>query len=1548
VEHADREFIPSAWASESGVVDRVRRKTEEALASYAADPLLVQEHANKELGTAQGGYGRRQIYELVQNAADELIDQAGGSVKVLLTDRALYCANEGSPISEAGVNAILMSDLSVKRGNEIGRFGLGFKSVLAITRRPLFLSRSGSFRFDPGEAEAMIRAIVPDAERIPYLRTAIAVDPTAEATQDEVLLELMRWATTVVKLPLDEPASEWLHADLADFPAEFLLFSPHVGRVVLEDRTQGVYREVLVRSEDETCFLSEHGREQAWRLFRVDHVPSPAALEDAGEIARRDQVPVIWAVPQDGLRGRGRFWAFFPTSMETTLTGIINAPWKTNEDRQNLLPGPFNEELLDVVAQLVVDGIPALATVDDPGRVFDILPARGREAPSWADTRITSSIYEKASERPSIPDQDGELVLPDTLRLPPDDLPPEALAHWASYEGRPRNWTHTSIETRERRPRVERLVDQSQVATHAQWLAALVEDQTPDSSIAAVKALGSVLGVARPADAADAKRAKIVLTTDGSLVAPDASQVFTSLSPTDSNLAKFVHPSLEDDPDVLRILATLGIASVDPSAEYALYLNEMTWSFSDWEGFWANTEKVDTRRAVDLIERREGLASRIRFKSVAGTWVSRAAILLPGPIVPEDGGEDARTTLDIRFHAATLHVVEGLGVRAAPAHDGMVAGEAWYQTYESEALQWYTDATKSLRQRPSVDYLLLNHRGVLGPLDPMRHLSKAASVRFTGAILNTDPDERQWTMSHATMGVYPTVDVEDPVTWFVKRYGWLETTLGPRPVSGAVAPNLDDLSAVLPVASCPHAWVDRLTLPMSLGEIGVELWNEGIETALQLDDERELASFYAAASRYVSAPALIRCRVGAALEAVIPPQVSVVSDAATRDALVDGSVPFLYVPRPEDGAELASRWGLISHAGLIESHADPVPIGDPQPLVDEYPALRAFLSRAASQLQLVRCAELRREVVGPTGRQVQPAELLVDGEVVYWLDDGDDHRFLQRLSEELRLGLTDDDLDSVLSNRLDNRRRSLLVAVREADEPPVKLLRALGRDAIIRRIRADLLAGVEESRGALDDEGTSRLAAAIFGIDLFREFRLELEQAGLAPPVQWAGSRAARRFVHDLGLPREYAGFEEPRRDPLWEVDGPAVLPPLHEFQKELTGRIGELIGRADRKRALLSLPTGAGKTRVTVQSLVEAIRDDGLSGPLLWIAPTGELCEQAVQTWAYVWRAIGPQARLHISRLWENREADEMADGVQVVIGTDAKLGIVRQRSQYEWLAEASCVVVDEAHGSTETGYTQILHWLGLGTDQKKDRCPLIGLTATPFKGLSEDATERLARRYGSRKLDDGVLGPEPYRRLQEMGVLAQVAQRVLGGSTIELTPEQAETVNRTNRLPPDVEERLGADRSRNEVILETILGLPADWKILVFAASVSHAEQLAAILNLDGVPSAAVSAGTNPAARRHYVRQFNHGPLRVLTNYGVLAEGFDAPSVRAVIVARPTLSPNAYQQMIGRGLRGPKNGGKEECLIVNVADNIIRYGGTLAFRHFDYLFADQAPASS
>jgi hypothetical protein len=42
----------------------------------------------------------------------------------------------------------------------------------------------------------------------------------------------------------------------------------------------------------------------------------------------------------------------------------------------------------------------------------------------------------------------------------------------------------------------------------------------------------------------------------------------------------------------------------------------------------------------------------------------------------------------------------------------------------------------------------------------------------------------------------------------------------------------------------------------------------------------------------------------------------------------------------------------------------------------------------------------------------------------------------------------------------------------------------------------------------------------------------------------------------------------------------------------------------------------------------------------------------------------------------------------------------------------------------------------------------------------------------------------------------------------------------------------------------------------------------------------------------------------------------------------------------MIGRGLRGPRNGGTDRCLLVNVADNVAQFGERLAFHEFDYLW--------
>ena len=121
---------------------------------------------------------------------------------------------------------------------------------------------------------------------------------------------------------------------------------------------------------------------------------------------------------------------------------------------------------------------------------------------------------------------------------------------------------------------------------------------------------------------------------------------------------------------------------------------------------------------------------------------------------------------------------------------------------------------------------------------------------------------------------------------------------------------------------------------------------------------------------------------------------------------------------------------------------------------------------------------------------------------------------------------------------------------------------------------------------------------------------------------------------------------------------------------------------------------------------------------------------------------------------------------------------------------------------------------------------------------------------------------------------------------------------------------DRIANNAERTRRILDAYKDhIEPDWPTLIFATSVEHAKTLAALLNRQGITARAVSGTTEPATRRRVIEAFRDGAIKALVNYGVFAEGFDAPKTRAIIVARPVNSPNLYFQMIGRGPGGPKN---------------------------------------
>ena len=229
------------------------------LQSYESKPEWVEEHAHIEQAIAEGGYGHRQVYELVQNGADAMVRRSGGRIEVILTETHLYCANQGDPIDEAGLGAMLSSNTSRKRGEEIGRFGLGFKSVLAVTNRPEFFSRPVSLRFSDEYSAGLIRDHIGTVDfPHPILRLGEPLDPHLVAESDPVLKDLMSWGVTVVRIERDPNRdTTWLAKDLSDFPAEFLLFTRHVNQLTLDDRVAGVNRVITVQRGGDDVRLIE-------------------------------------------------------------------------------------------------------------------------------------------------------------------------------------------------------------------------------------------------------------------------------------------------------------------------------------------------------------------------------------------------------------------------------------------------------------------------------------------------------------------------------------------------------------------------------------------------------------------------------------------------------------------------------------------------------------------------------------------------------------------------------------------------------------------------------------------------------------------------------------------------------------------------------------------------------------------------------------------------------------------------------------------------------------------------------------------------------------------------------------------------------------------------------------------------------------------------------------------------------------------------------------------------------------------------------------------
>lgn len=462
-----------------------------------------------------------------------------------------------------------------------------------------------------------------------------------------------------------------------------------------------------------------------------------------------------------------------------------------------------------------------------------------------------------------------------------------------------------------------------------------------------------------------------------------------------------------------------------------------------------------------------------------------------------------------------------------------------------------------------------------------------------------------------------------------------------------------------------------------------------------------------------------------------------------------------------------------------------------------------------------------------------------------------------------------------------------------------------------------------------------------------KELHGNMTQPGAASNVMadyWhQGGRWAMAFCELAGLPvclSERDGRDRPADEEIWPAEN---LSALHDYQVEVYEALRKLI----RKRAgtaMLSMPTGAGKTRVAVEAICDHLASNAevTSNVVLWIAQSEELQQQAWECFRQVWQApssnghegtkrVGP---LRLICAWGGRKMDSLeldAEKTIIIAGIQQLHSWIKNHPKlvHELFPKKrrAVILIDEAHRSIAPQHREVLLGLNLRLKNRwhhpRNAAAVIGLTATPWR-TEVHQDESLRSYFGKKLLRPYALGDKPIQELQKRNILSRVTYEALKFEDApRMTAKQRRDFETYHELPSDYLKVLGRDVNRNTLIIHRLRSLAETSKVLLFACSVEHAELLTLLLNRAQKPCAAVITGNTPRGQRAgIIESFRHDNLKYLCNVGVLTTGFDAPKANVICLTRPTCSALLYEQMVGRGLRGPKNGGTEECRVIDVQD--------------------------
>ena len=332
----------------------------------------------------------------------------------------------------------------------------------------------------------------------------------------------------------------------------------------------------------------------------------------------------------------------------------------------------------------------------------------------------------------------------------------------------------------------------------------------------------------------------------------------------------------------------------------------------------------------------------------------------------------------------------------------------------------------------------------------------------------------------------------------------------------------------------------------------------------------------------------------------------------------------------------------------------------------------------------------------------------------------------------------------------------------------------------------------------------------------------------------------------------------------------------LRKYQQESINSIQEEWNNG-RKRTLLVLPTGCGKTVVFTKLAEEMVKQ---GKRVLILAHRTELLEQASDK---LFKITGLKTAL------EKADSTAIGSWCRVSVGSVQTLQRDKRLNQFPkdyW----DVIIVDEAHHILSDGYMKVMKYF--------DVANVLGVTATPDRSDMRNLGsyfDSLAYEYSLvQAIKEGYLSK----------IKALTIPLNLDLSNVSMSAGDFKASDVGTALDPYLEQ-----------IADEMVKQCADRKTVVFLPLVKTSQKFRDILNAKGFRVAEVNGESKD--RAEILEDFENDRYNVLCNSMLLTEGWDCPSVDCVVVLRPTKVRALYSQMVGRGTR--LHPGKEELLLLD-----------------------------